>query len=73
MPGRLADRPGFVPYELKGLWKREQRLYFLLSLACQPNPDQERARRLLDRADGWESDRLGASQPRAALPDGIMS
>lgn len=49
MPGRLETLPGVVPIKPKGLWKREQRMYLLHSLACQPNPDRERARKLLER------------------------
>ena len=47
MTGRLTTPPGFQPLPIKGLWSREARLYFLQSLACQPNPDQARARQLL--------------------------
>lgn len=50
MPGRLIKPPNIVHLTPpKGLMKREQRLYFLHSIACQPNPDQERAKRLLDK------------------------
>jgi hypothetical protein len=52
--GRLTAPPGFVPRPWKGLGTREGRRYLLLSLACQPNPDQERAIRLLHGPCGWQ-------------------
>lgn len=47
MTGRLATPPGFTPKPMRGLWTREERLYLLLSLACQPNPDRARVERIL--------------------------
>jgi hypothetical protein len=44
---RLVAPYGFTPTALRGLWTREQRFYFLQSLACQPNPDQACAKQLL--------------------------
>jgi hypothetical protein len=52
--GRLTAPPGFVPRPWKGLGTREGRRYLLLSIACQPNPDQERAIRLLHGPCGWQ-------------------
>lgn len=49
MPGRLATPPGFVPRVTHGLGTREERLYLLYSLACQPNQDRDRAEQLLRR------------------------
>jgi hypothetical protein len=46
----LAASPGFTPKPWRGLGTAEMRTYLLQSLACQPNPDRERAIRLLY---GW--------------------
>lgn len=47
--GRLSSLPGFVPIRPKGMWTREQRRYLVLSVASQENPDQQRAKRILER------------------------
>jgi hypothetical protein len=52
MIGRLATPPGFNPLPWKGLGTREGRLYLLYSIACQPNPDQDRAAELITRMGG---------------------
>lgn len=49
--GRLSGSPGSRPYKQNGLWTRQARRYLLLSLACQPNPDRDRAQQLLAKMD----------------------
>lgn len=56
---RLAN-PYMTPIKLKGLWRRDQRMYFLHSLACQPNADRQRAQEIIRQLNGrWDNDSEG--------------
>lgn len=47
--GRLSLMPGWSAVPIRGMGTREQRLYLVYSLALKPNPDQDRARAILQR------------------------
>lgn len=54
--GRLELLPGMSAVPIKGMGTRAQRLYLAYSLALQPNPEQQRARRIVERMTGGHHD-----------------